>query len=251
MMEALSGPPLRAVMSLEIGGGNALQPLLAAATLGYPGGRRRHHGPRLPEAQMTSFAVGDLTPWPLRSGRHPRQRGDRRARADLEMDGAHRRKICVEFGSPRLRPARRRGPAREVKRWGIHGTRRPRRSRSAAAVREARAATPTRSRPCWPASEGGLALPRQDHRRGAAGDRGLPARHRRPSTGWTTTAAAALWRSTSRTSSVGVARRRSEVTTPDLICVLDSVSGEAIGTETLRYGQRVDGGRPAGAGRSS
>jgi uncharacterized protein len=29
------------------------------------------------------------------------------------------------------------------------------------------------------------------------------------------------------------------VTTPDLICVLDSVSGDAIGTETLRYGQRV------------
>ena len=29
------------------------------------------------------------------------------------------------------------------------------------------------------------------------------------------------------------------VTTPDLICLLDSVSGEAIGTESLRYGQRV------------
>ena len=29
------------------------------------------------------------------------------------------------------------------------------------------------------------------------------------------------------------------VMTPDLICVLDSVSGEAIGTETVRYGQRV------------
>ena len=27
--------------------------------------------------------------------------------------------------------------------------------------------------------------------------------------------------------------------TPDLICVLDSVSGEAIGSETIRYGQRV------------
>jgi DUF917 family protein len=27
--------------------------------------------------------------------------------------------------------------------------------------------------------------------------------------------------------------------TPDLICVLDSVSGEAVGTETIRYGQRV------------
>jgi hypothetical protein len=29
------------------------------------------------------------------------------------------------------------------------------------------------------------------------------------------------------------------VTVPDLICVLDTESGEAIGTETLRYGQRV------------
>jgi uncharacterized protein len=29
------------------------------------------------------------------------------------------------------------------------------------------------------------------------------------------------------------------VTTPDLICVMDTGSGEAIGTETLRYGQRV------------
>jgi hypothetical protein len=29
------------------------------------------------------------------------------------------------------------------------------------------------------------------------------------------------------------------VTTPDLICVMDSVSGEAVGTEVLRYGQRV------------
>jgi uncharacterized protein len=26
---------------------------------------------------------------------------------------------------------------------------------------------------------------------------------------------------------------------PDLICILDAVSGEAIGTETIRYGQRV------------
>ena len=27
--------------------------------------------------------------------------------------------------------------------------------------------------------------------------------------------------------------------TPDLICVLDSVSGEGIGTDILRFGQRV------------
>jgi DUF917 family protein len=30
-----------------------------------------------------------------------------------------------------------------------------------------------------------------------------------------------------------------KVMTPDLICVLDTVSGDAIGTETLRYGQRA------------
>ena len=30
------------------------------------------------------------------------------------------------------------------------------------------------------------------------------------------------------------------VTVPDLICILDSLSGEALGTETIRYGQRVD-----------
>ena len=40
-------------------------------------------------------------------------------------------------------------------------------------------------------------------------------------------------------SAVGRRDGRIVVTTPDLICLLDSVSGEAIGTESLRYGQRV------------
>jgi hypothetical protein len=29
------------------------------------------------------------------------------------------------------------------------------------------------------------------------------------------------------------------VTVPDIICVVDAISGEAVGTETMRYGQRV------------
>src|SRR3712207_1794880 len=29
------------------------------------------------------------------------------------------------------------------------------------------------------------------------------------------------------------------VTSPDLVCLLDAVSGEAVGTEALRYGQRI------------
>lgn len=38
---------------------------------------------------------------------------------------------------------------------------------------------------------------------------------------------------------VGWLDGEARVMTPDLICVLDTVSGEAIGTEVLRYGQRV------------
>jgi hypothetical protein len=39
--------------------------------------------------------------------------------------------------------------------------------------------------------------------------------------------------------SVGWQNDQVKVTVPDLICVMDTVSGEAIGTETIRYGQRV------------
>jgi DUF917 family protein len=35
---------------------------------------------------------------------------------------------------------------------------------------------------------------------------------------------------------VGFYDGKPRVTVPDLICVLDTASGEAIGTETLRYG---------------
>jgi len=39
--------------------------------------------------------------------------------------------------------------------------------------------------------------------------------------------------------SVGWQNDQVRVTVPDLICLMDTVSGEAIGTETIRYGQRV------------
>jgi hypothetical protein len=38
---------------------------------------------------------------------------------------------------------------------------------------------------------------------------------------------------------VGSLDEQPAVMTPDLICVLDSVTGEAVGSETIRYGQRV------------
>ena len=39
--------------------------------------------------------------------------------------------------------------------------------------------------------------------------------------------------------SIGWLNDEVKVTVPDLICLMDTVSGEAVGTETVRYGQRV------------
>src|SRR5512145_439247 len=59
MMEEYLGRRFRAVMALEIGGGNALQPLMAAALLGRPVVDADGMGRAFPEAQMTSFAIHD------------------------------------------------------------------------------------------------------------------------------------------------------------------------------------------------
>src|SRR3972149_414812 len=60
MMEAYLGVSFRGIMSVEIGGSNALQPFLAAAVLGLPVGDADALGRAFPEAQMTSVAIGGL-----------------------------------------------------------------------------------------------------------------------------------------------------------------------------------------------
>src|SRR5207237_3180115 len=64
MQEEYSGVKFRAVMSLEIGGGNGIQPLMAAAHLGLPVVDADLMGRAYPEAQMTSVAFRDLRPYP-------------------------------------------------------------------------------------------------------------------------------------------------------------------------------------------
>ena len=70
LMEEYLGCSFRAIMSVEIGGNNGVQPLLAAAETGKPVVDADAMGRAYPEAQMTSFAVGDLKPWPLSLGVH-------------------------------------------------------------------------------------------------------------------------------------------------------------------------------------
>src|SRR5215510_779274 len=65
MMEEIIGRRFRAIMSLEIGGGNALQPFMAAALLDRPVVDADCMGRAFPEAQMTSFAIHDLRMYPL------------------------------------------------------------------------------------------------------------------------------------------------------------------------------------------
>ena len=65
MMEQYLGRRFTAVMSVEIGGGNAFQPLLVAAMTGLPVVDADAMGRAFPEAQMTSFAIADLPMFPL------------------------------------------------------------------------------------------------------------------------------------------------------------------------------------------
>src|SRR5205809_8064805 len=64
-MEEYLGRRFHAVMAVEIGGGNALQPFMAAALLDLPVVDADAMGRAFPEAQMTSFAIHDLPMYPL------------------------------------------------------------------------------------------------------------------------------------------------------------------------------------------
>ena len=65
VMAEHTGSTFDAVMATEIGGSNAFQPLMASAHLGIPIVDADAMGRAYPEAQMTSFAIGGLQPWPL------------------------------------------------------------------------------------------------------------------------------------------------------------------------------------------
>src|SRR5215467_13681762 len=99
MMEEYRSCRFDAVMSLEIGGGNSLQPFMAAAVLGLPVVDADCMGRAFPEAQMTSFAIHDLTMYPLTLA-------DVRDNAVVVARAASwkwmerlSRKACVEVGS--------------------------------------------------------------------------------------------------------------------------------------------------------
>ena len=78
MQEEFGGFKFRAVMSVEIGGGNGTQALMAAAHLNIPVVDADCMGRAFPEAQMTSVAIGGLRPYPCldQQGTPHRPRGE-------------------------------------------------------------------------------------------------------------------------------------------------------------------------------
>jgi DUF917 family protein len=240
MQEEYSGQKFRAVMSLEIGGGNGIQPLMAAAHLGLPVVDADTMGRAYPEAQMTSVAVGDLQPNPC-ALYDPRgiEAIVTRVPSWKWMERASR-KICVEMGSIASTCKAPRSGA-EVKEWGIHFTvskaigigRRVREAQRqhqdpvAAVLDEARGKQLFRGKVvdvARRATEGFL--------RGRAVIEGLDEdRGSRLEIAFQNEWVVA-WRANG-------AKLEAIAMSPDLICVLDTVSGTAAGTETIRYGMRV------------
>jgi DUF917 family protein len=235
-MQAYLERDFRAVMSVEIGGTNALQPLMVAAVTGLPVVDADSMGRAFPEGQMTSFAIAGLPMLPLvladiRDNEViiPRAENarwmERIARKAITEMGS----IAATCKAPRT--------GREIKDHGIlysttkairigrtvHDARR-RHEDPVAALVEAEAGTILFKGKIQDISrrttEGFLrGRARID---GLDGDRGsvLELEFQNEF--------AAAWRD-----------GEVVVTTPDIICVMDSVSGEAIGTEMIRYGQRV------------
>lgn len=236
LMEEHAGCRFRGIMALEIGGGNAIQPLMAAAHLGRPVVDADMMGRAYPEAQMTSVAVGGLKPYPLTSV-------DVRGLESIVdkvpswkwMERVSR-KICVEYGSIASTCKAPRTGA-EVKEWGIHGT-------TTKAIKIGHAVREAQRRHDDPIAAILSVEPGKILFRGKVLDV-----ERRATEGFlrgrTRFDGTDEWRGTTLEVNfqnewvVAWLDGQPVAMSPDLICVLDSVKGEAVGTETIRYGQRV------------
>ena len=236
MMEQHLGRKFDALMLWEIGGNNAFQSILAGQLLDLPIVDADAMGRAFPQADMTSFAICDLpaAPWTM---------VDIRANSIIFTEAVDwawmermTRRMCVVLGSsaatckaPRTGAEVKRASCLHTVTWAL---------RIGRAVREARAAhaDPVAA---VAQSEAGLTL-----FHGKVSDV-----MRRATEGWLrgTVAIDGLDDDAGHTMRIdfqnewSVAWRNDSVavTVPDLIVVMDSVSGEAIGTETIRFGQRV------------
>jgi uncharacterized protein len=235
-MEAHAKCRFTALMSVEIGGGNGVRPLMASALMKLPLVDSDPMGRAYPEGQMTSTAIGGLAPCPLSLVDVRGLESIVHSTPNAKWTERVARKICVEYGSTASMCAPPRTGA-EIKQWAIHGTT-TKAIRIGEAVRRAQRLHEDAVAAILAVERGELLF------KGKVIDVA-----RRVTEGYL--------RGVLRIEGIdefrGVSMRinfqnewivayRDEqplAMTPDLICVLDSVLGEAVGSETIRYGQRV------------
>jgi DUF917 family protein len=235
-MQTYLGKTFKGIMVWEIGGANCFQAVLGSAILGLPVIDCDAMGRAFPQADMTTFAICDLPA-------HPWTMVDIRRNSIIFTEAENwawmermTRAACTVFGSVAATcKAPRSG--QEVKTCTVLHTL----SKALRLGRLVREAQRTHQDPVAAilAAEGGVTL-----FRGKVSDV-----QRRTSGGWLRgqlqinglDADAGHAFELDFQNEWAIARRDGTVraTVPDLICVLDSISGEAIGTETVRYGQRV------------
>ena len=236
MMEQYLGEKFDAIMALEIGGGNGLQPLLIAALTGLPVVDADTMGRAYPEAQMTSVAVAQLKCYPFAMA-------DIRDNEVLIPRAASwrwmeriSRKACTEMGaSAATCKAPRSGV--EVKQFGILYTT-SKAIRLGETVLEAKRVHADPIEAVLEASHGKRMftgkvvdvdrVATEGFLRGKATLEGLDDDVGRE-----------IVVHFQNEFSVAFLDGEPVVMTPDLICLLDSVSGEGIGTDIIRFGQRI------------
>jgi DUF917 family protein len=236
MMEEYLGRPFRAVMSLEIGGGNALQPLLVAAETGLPVVDADTMGRAYPEAQMSSFAIGDLPMFPLALADIRDNEVIVTRTASWKWMERVSRAACTAVGSIAATcKAPRTG--KEVQEWGILHTV-TQAIGLGRAVLEARVAHEDPVEAVIKSEDGVRILMGKvaDVERRATGGflKGAI-----DVTGLGNDHGSTLTIDFQNEWTVATKDGTPVVTVPDIIAVLDTESGEAVGTETVRYGQRV------------
>ena len=235
-MEAYAGIRFTAVMPWEIGGGNAFQPLLAAAMLELPVVDADAMGRAFPEAQMTSFAVRDFTCYPLVMADIRPNTVIISEAADWKWLERIRRRACTEVGAvaATCNPPR---TGHEVK-TGSHLHTVSKALRIGRTIRRAQAEhrDPVAA---LLEQEGGVELLRGKVTDVERRTTGGYLRGRLDVAGLDAYAGATMRIAFQNEFTAAWRDDEPCATTPDLICVLDQDSGEAIGTEVVRFGQRV------------
>lgn len=236
VMEDYIGKRFRAIMSVEIGGSNALSSFLAAAVLNRPVVNADAMGRAYPEAQMTSFAIGNLPMFPLSLVDVRDNEVIVTRAASWKWMERISRKVCTEVGSTAATcKAPRTG--REVKEWGIHDT-------VTKAVELGKTVLDARRRHADPVEailehEGGKSLFRGKVIDVARETTGGFLRGRTVIEGIDGDRGARMELAFQNEWAVAFRDGEAVAMTPDLLCLLDTVSGSAIGTEAVRYGHRV------------